>query len=379
MGTTLDEIMPRDSFVLPDYASPGLTTLMPTMVDIVRGRTEAAEEFLRTSLAEVDQVVVLALDGLGFFQLEPRLGLLTNLGRGVLRRGYSVAPTTTATALTSLTTGATPAEHGVLGYRVRLGGHAILNTLRWSSSTQEVGPPLPMDFQPVPPFCGETPVVVTKYLFAKTGFTQVHLRGGRLRYWHTMSSIVSKVLAALTDGERLVFAYYDGIDTVAHEFGLGAAYERELVMVDDLVGMLLDVLPNRTALVVTADHGQVEVPSPPVKLDTDVTALVKLLSGEGRFRWLHCHHGATERVAEIASGYYGEVARVMTRDEVLDLGIFGGIPTDGALARVGDVALVPTAPVSFYDPDDTGALQLLSRHGGLTAAEMIIPILTFVR
>lgn len=375
----LDEITPNDSFVLPEYTAPGLATLMPTVVDIVRGRTGAADAFLGTGVDNVERVVVLALDGLGYFQLLPRLASLPILASGVLRRGYSVGPTTTATALTSLTTGATPAEHGVLGYRVRLGSHAILNTLRWSSSEREVTPPIPVDFQPVPPFCGETPTVVTKYLFAKTGFTQVHLRGGRLRYWHAMSSIVAKILGALEEGEPLVFAYYDGIDTVAHEFGLGDAYERELLMVDMLVGMLVEQLPARTALVITADHGQVEVPTAPIRIDATIMELVKLLSGEGRFRWLHCQQGATERVAAMVSERYGDIARVLVRDEVVGLGIFGGTPSKGVMARVGDVAIVPTTPVSFYDPDDVGALQLVCRHGGLTADEVIIPILTFIR
>lgn len=378
MGEQLDDITPQDSFVVPDYTAPGLATLMPAVVDVVRGRKDSAGAFLGLSMEDVDRVVVLALDGLGFFQLEPRLAQLPNLARGVLKRGYSVGPSTTATALTSLTTGATPAEHGVLGYRVRLGTHAILNTLRWSSSEREVSPPIPMDFQPVPPFCGETPTVVTKYLFAKTGFTQVHLRGGRLRYWHAMSSIVEKVTSALGDGEALIFAYYDGIDTVAHEFGLGDAYERELRMVDALVGMLLELLPARTALVITADHGQVEVPQPPIRIDAEAMSLVKLLSGEGRFRWLHCQQGATERVAEMVSECYHEVARVLVRDELVELGVFGGMPSHAAIARIGDVAIIPTRPVSFYDPEDVGALQLVCRHGGLMADEMIIPILTFV-
>lgn len=377
MGEQLDEITPQDSFVVPDYTAPGLATLMPAVVDVVRGRKDSAGAFLGASMDEIDRVVVLALDGLGFFQLQPRLGSLPNLARGVLRRGYSVGPSTTATALTSLTTGATPAEHGVLGYRVRLGTHAILNTLRWSSSEREVAAPIPMDFQPVPPFCGENPAVVTKYLFAKTGFTQVHLRGGRLRYWHAMSSIVEKVMSAVKEGESLIFAYYDGIDTVAHEFGLGDAYERELTMVDTLVGMLMDLLPSRTALVITADHGQVEVLQPPIRIDAEAMSLVKLLSGEGRFRWLHCQQGAADRVAEMASERYHDIARVLVRDELVELGVFGGVPSRSVLARIGDVAIIPTSAVSFYDPDDVGALQLICRHGGLMADEMIIPILTF--
>ena len=45
-------------------------------------------------------------------------------------------------------------------------------------------------------------------------------------------------------GERFVYAYYPGVDTVAHEFGLHDEYFRaELAFADELVGRLLDALP----------------------------------------------------------------------------------------------------------------------------------------
>ena len=49
------------------------------------------------------------------------------------RRGpiTSVAPSTTACALTTLVTGRVPAEHGVVGYRVALDGD-VMNVLQWS-------------------------------------------------------------------------------------------------------------------------------------------------------------------------------------------------------------------------------------------------------
>ena len=42
-----------------------------------------------------------------------------------------MAPSTTATALTSITTGLPPAVHEVVGYRVRVHDDAVLNVLRW--------------------------------------------------------------------------------------------------------------------------------------------------------------------------------------------------------------------------------------------------------
>ena len=43
--------------------------------------------------------------------------------------------------------------------------------------------------------------------------------------------------------------------------------------------------------------------------------------------------------------------------------------------RLGDVALVPFEPVTFFDPADSGPFQLVCRHGSLTADEMYVPLL----
>ena len=63
----------------------------------------------------------------------------------------------------------------------------------------------------------------------------------------------------LESGQRFVYAYYGGIDKIAHERGFGDFYDAELRVADRLVGDLLEVLPSGAVLLVTADHGQVEV------------------------------------------------------------------------------------------------------------------------
>ena len=61
-------------------------------------------------------------------------------------------------------------------------------------------------------------------------------------------------------GHPDLYAYYPGVDTVAHEFGLAPPYlDAELQFVDGLVGRFRDALPPEAALLVTADHGQMEV------------------------------------------------------------------------------------------------------------------------
>ena len=177
------------------------------------------------------------------------------------------------------------------------------------------------------------------------------------------------------DGRPFIYAYYEGIDKVAHAEGLNEYYDGELRAVDRIVGDVLEVLPPGAALVVTADHGQVDVGSAVEVLGRDIMDDVVLISGEGRFRWLHVRPGATAAVAAVAEEQYGDLAWVHTKEQIVDEGWLGGVPSAEIMARLGDVALVPFAPTAFMDPADTGELRLMARHGSLTPAEMLVPLL----
>ena len=101
----------------------------------------------------------------------------------------------------------------------------------------------------------------------------------------------SRCAGSCAAGEPFVYAYYDGIDKVAHEYGLGEHYDAELAAADRLVADVLAVLPPGAALVVTADHGQVDVPATSSRSAPRSCRCTRLQSGEGRFRWLHARAG----------------------------------------------------------------------------------------
>ena len=174
-------------------------------------------------------------------------------------------------------------------------------------------------------------------------------------------------------GHPLVYVYYPGVDTVAHEFGLRAPYvAAELRFVDELVARLRNALPDDAALLVTADHGEVHVDE-----WHDLSRLGELVvacSGEGRFRWLEAPRGGTAALADAARAEFGSLAWVRTRDEVLDEGWLGPPPPDSLRRRLGDVALVPFAPVGFVDPAMPRERNLVGAHGSLTSAEMLVPL-----
>jgi hypothetical protein len=198
--------------------------------------------------------VILVLDGLAgkFVDHRDEMPTLTTFeGRPIT----TVAPSTTATALTSITTGLTPGEHGLVGYRMEIGGE-ILNVLRWATASGDARRKHePSRLQPFAPFMGQPVPVVTKADFERTAFTEAHLRGGRLVGWRAASSLAVTVGELLRAGEPLIYAYYDGIDKIAHERGFGAYYDAELRSADDVVAQVRAQLVDDAVLLVTADHG----------------------------------------------------------------------------------------------------------------------------
>lgn len=357
--------------VLPDYSAACLSNVVPALLS-----TERTQTWLPRPARAAAQVVLLVLDGLGWDQLRDRRVLAPTLAAMEGGAITSVVPSTTACALSSITLGCTPAEHGVVGYRVQVGGGEVMNVLHWRTPNGDARATVPPQlFQPRPAFWGRDVPVVTRAEFATTGFTVAHLSGARIVGWRVPSTIAVEVRRLLAVGEPFVYAYYDGIDKVAHEFGLGEHYDAELVAVDRLVSEVAAMVPAGGALVVTSDHGQVHVGDNNLPIDGELMGGVEVLSGEGRFRWLHARVGAADDVAAAARELYGPLAWVRTRQEAVDEGWFGGPLRPETAARLGDVALVAREAVAFSDPMDTGPVRLVCRHGSLTAAEMLVPLL----
>jgi hypothetical protein len=361
--------------VLPDYGGPCVSGLVPALL----GAPEDAPDWVPAAALDTSQMVLLVLDGLGWEQLRARADVAPTLAAMAGTPITTVAPSTTATALTSITTGMTPGEHGIVGYRMAVQGE-VLNVLRWSTGAGDARATIPPEkLQPVSPFLSERPPVVTRAEYRQSGFSGAHLDGVRFWGYRTVATLITEVMRLLKQSEPFIYAYYDGMDKVAHEYGLGDHYDAELAFVDRVVDHLVSRLPRGASLVVTADHGQVEIGDAVLPLDAEVSGHCALQSGEGRFRWLHARPGRAQELYEAAVAAHGDLAWILRRHDMIDQGWFGPEVSDAAAARLGDVALVPHADVAFHDPQDTGPFELVGRHGSLTTAEMLVPLLSVTR
>jgi hypothetical protein len=361
---TLDQVDP----VLPALDGASVAGVVPALF----GRADDA--WIPEAARTADAVVLLVLDGLGWSAVQDHATVMPHLAQMQGTAITTVAPSTTATALTSIATGLAPAQHGIVGYRMLVDNH-VLNVLRWTVAGRN-RPPDPFDIQRHQPFLGREVPVVTRTEFRDTGFTQAHLRGGRLAGWHTVAGLVEQCRRAVEQGEKFVYAYYPGVDAIAHEYGLhDRVFARELAFADAIVGELLDALPANAALLVTSDHGQTHLePESWVEIP-ELLSLASAVAGDGRFRYLYANPNTRKELIGRAREVLSDRAWVYSRAEALESGMFGQGATGTVPGRIGSVVLAAREPVAFVDPALPNERNLKSGHGSLTPDEMYVPLL----
>ena len=175
-------------------------------------------------------------------------------------------------------------------------------------------------------------------------------------------------------GEPFVYAYYEGLDKVGHEYGLGDHYDAELQAVDHLVERLLAVLPP---LVLPRC-------SPPTTArSTSAVTWCRSTPASIRWSWRRPARAASAgstparvRTADLlaAAAEAHPDAWVTDRASFLDGGWMGPTVGRDAAERLGDVAVVSLGLTSYDDPADTGPFPLVGRHGSMTADEMLVPL-----
>jgi hypothetical protein len=384
-----DDHLPAGAFLptRPAYGSGSLAELLPSVCAVLGVPDTTDVLGLERHLDGVERVGVLLVDGLGAYQipvLKEHAPVLADLAAGVgghagtLTSGF---PSTTPVSLVTLGTGARPGEHGVLGFTVRKPDGGILNHIHWGDD------PDPRQWQPLPTrletaaAAGVAVTQVTRPEFEGSGLTVAAYRGSAFAGASDYASVADGMLRALTgSGPALVYGYHPELDRQGHEAGVDSLPWQEAARdVDRLLDRLVSGLPANAALLVTADHGQLNVP---YEQRFDITAHQELrdgvvaVAGEPRVRYLYVVDGAIDDVVAAYRSRLGATAWVLTRDEAIAGGWFGPGPA-AHRGRIGDVVVIcldrAVLLASGSEPPAVG--RLIAYHGSITAAEMTVPLL----
>lgn len=365
-----------DRLVLPRYGEASLADLLPSVL----GALGVAREHDILGLPPSRRYCVLLLDGLGWNLLRAHAAqapFLTSLAGRAITVG---SPTTTATSLTSFGTGLPPGRHGVLGYTTRVpGGTGLLNALQWDPSVD------PVAYQPHPTLferagrAGVAVTVVGRRRFRTSGLTTVGLRSPGFVGADSLGERVAAAAFGALDRPSLVYVYDGDLDYTGHKAGCSsAAWRYQLAMIDHFAEELHSALPPDTVLVVTADHGMVDVDSADRVDVDDVPAMrdgVALVGGEARFRHVYAEDGAGPDVLAAWRGVLGDRAVVRSRADAVTENWFGAVE-GRVLDRIGDIVVSVNGSCavemrSVFPVEAT----LVGLHGALTEDEMLVPLL----
>lgn len=367
--------------IVPAYGSTTLADLLPG-VGAHLGVPGCVDVL---GLPAADRYVVMLIDGLGWELLQGAVADAPFLGSLVGRSGPITAgvPSTTVTSLASLGTGLPPGQHGMAGYTSRVPSTGeILNALTWESDlVARAYQAKPTMFERTAA-AGITVSSVALERFEFTGLTQAGLRGpdfvGFGEERATEKRIELTVEAAARGDRSLVYAYERELDHTGHVEGCGSVlWRRHLRRIDQMIARLRAALPPEVVLVVTGDHGMIDIPPwhQIIAEDyPDLTAGVDALAGEGRFRQLYVDHEPPTAVAARWSDRLGDKAWVWTRDEAVEAGWFGSPDLD-LLERWGHVLVAMRTDWAVMTRQFPRELSLVGMHGSLTSAEMTVPLL----
>ena len=393
---------PPGEFLLPDYDGASVRAVVPAALASLgvalepmgTGRDGCGDgppgaAVAGLGLGPADTVCVVLIDGLGRQMLLERGGHAPFLrsvlpDSGTLTSGF---PSTTAASITMLGTGLTPGATGMVGYSVRdPASGELINMISWRDSSVD-----PESWQVCPTLferasaAGLGIVSVGRESFRDSGLTRAALRGG---HFVTGTSFADRVDAALqairSSATRLVYLYTGEIDTVGHHKGWRSwQWGEETSAVDGELARLARSVPRGTTILITADHGMVDVHHDD-KIDVGKTPAlaedVVLVAGEPRASHVHTVPGRADAVAARWREVLGETAWVLHRHEAEGLGLFGPV-ADHHRAAIGDVIVVARGTRAVVDSrTQTGpSLGLIGMHGSLTPDEVLVPLIVVER
>jgi hypothetical protein len=385
VGRSSEEVPANQSLpemVVPAYQSTTLGELMPS-IGAHLGIPGCTEDVF--GLPHSARYVVLLIDGLGWNLLRKAVLAAPFLGSllGGAQPITSAVPSTTVTSLGSLGTGQPPGQHGLVGYTSRVPSTGeILNGLTWESNL------VPSVYQSKQTFferASAAGIAVTSVALARfegTGLTEAALRGAAFVPFSDESAeelrIALIAAAALRSERTVVYAYERELDHYGHVHGCNSAdWLQQLARIDGMCERLRDALPPQVTVIITGDHGMVDIPSEQRFVAEDDPALmagVTALAGEARFRQLYVDQEPPRRVADRWRARLGELAWVRTRDEAIDEGWFAAID-DQLRERWGHVLVALRGDWAVMTSAFPREYTLIGMHGSLTPAEMLVPLL----
>jgi hypothetical protein len=382
-------------FYLPDYDGGSIVNLLSSITRSRGGRSPHRElaGLPASSLTDARNVVYVVIDGIGEAQLDAFLSTGQGQAFFALHEHQvisTVFPATTAVAVTTFATGASPAEHAILGWYLHLHDLGLVGTIL--PGTTRTGVPMTraefdLDAYLQLPSYLESALgrreLLTYAHIVRSRFSQVGTNWQRRSAYQTLRGMERQIVSfAKRAGRGLAYAYWPEYDSYCHEAGCRHALaEQHLAEIDLMLGRLVQRLRGtNTMLLVLADHGLVDAP-PRQRIDLSKVqgfydCLAVLPSGDTRGVCCFVRPARVKRFLSLVKQQLSAACVCVRGEELIDSGAFGRGRKHPALTnRVGDYVLLAKGSHAFIStvPGSTAAFSV-GNHGGMSRAEVLVPL-----
>lgn len=360
------------------------------VVDPHRHAVRSSTAAERLELPAAQRACVVVVDGLGLHNLTAVPDVAPTLNEAPHRALQSGFPSTTATNMAALGTGLPGGRTGMLGYTVRNPTTGrLLNLISWK------GGPEPETWQQQPTvfeLMAEQDLLsvsVGPWKFASSPLTRATLRGAEYDAAESLADRVIRTIDVLGEPDvKVATMYWGDVDKTGHQYGWQSPEWRDaLAQLDAELARLAAGVPTGTLVLVTADHGMVDIPrgdshefGGPARIDVASNPVladgVAVVAGEPRICHVHAEPGAATAVLAGWRAELGERADVRSRDEAIDAGWFGPVE-DRFRPVIGDVVAAMRGDIAVVDSRTQSAdsLRLIGMHGSSTPAERTVPLI----
>ena len=384
---------------LPDYRGGSIVNLMRSIERGLDAKTCAAAQAYPELLALPAQafsgarnIVLLVLDGLGYDYLNAA-GAGSTLQNHLKARLTSVFPSTTATAVTSFLTGVGPQQHALTGWTAWMPELAcVAATLRFRP--RHGGEPFsktgiaPRSVYTAEPMFDRLPVksyVVSAEKIIDSDYNVAHSGVAERRPYKELPAMFSTLAKIVRSdgGRKFVHAYTYDFDAAAHTHGSASPELQATFRQIDaaFARFLVEIAGTDTLVIATADHGFTDSPTAACIELADHPQLAETmllpLCGERRVVYCYVHPGKEDAFEHYVQTRLDHCARVYRSADLIAQGWFGLGPANPRLAeRVGHYTLVMKDDYTIKDWILGEQHHLtLGVHGGVSAAEMYVPLI----
>lgn len=402
------------SYILPEFGN--------TLVNIPHSVLEHfgiphAKPTLKSPLLKniknCSKMVLFTIDGFGYSYFKEQATQYsffnTINSRKLHERITTIFPSTTAAGLTTLHTGLTPKEHGLLKWHLYFREvDAIVQPLPYKAMQSEFHKEpihLPKDtsllissktlYESLTEKGIQTFYFIPK-LLKDNLYTKAMAKGATIVQYVAFTDLLINLKKILTQAEGKVYCYvyWGNIDTEEHVYGPWteeANAETKLfgeMIQKEFIETLDKDLQKDTALLMTADHGQTAIKPVETLYLNEFHEIVRefmisekgkpiLPSGNPRDIFLHIKPDQIQNIIQKLQNVFLEKADILKLEEVTIEKLFGtGKAHPEFYNRLGNILILPKSPQSiWYQYLPTNKVEYKGHHGGLTADEMYIPFI----